>query len=218
MEKFDVIVIGAGAGENVVNDAITEGVKVALVEKGPLGGTCLNNGCIPSKMLIYPADVIRMAQDAKAVGVEATAKPDFRFIMDRTRAFVHGEEQESEEQLAKVKSLTMFRETAEFTGDHTLIVGGRTITAPKIVIATGARPLVPPIPGLKEAGFLDNITLLDLNQAPKSMIIIGGGLHRLRVRPLFLGHGHGCDHHTAAASAAERRGPGGGRDGHQGAG
>ncbi|MGA9138768.1 MAG: dihydrolipoyl dehydrogenase [Methanocella sp.] len=175
MEKFDVIVIGAGAGENVVNDAITEGRKVALVEKGPLGGTCLNNGCIPSKMLIYPADVIRMAQDAKAVGVEATAKPDFRFIMDRTRAFVHGEEQESEEQLAKVKSLTMFRETAEFTGDHTLTAGGRTITAPKILIATGARPLIPPIPGLKEAGFLDNITLLDLNQAPKSMIIIGGG-------------------------------------------
>ena len=68
MEKFDVIVIGAGAGENVVSDAITEGVKVALVEKGPLGGTCLNNGCIPSKMLIYPADVIRMAQDARAVG------------------------------------------------------------------------------------------------------------------------------------------------------
>jgi mycothione reductase len=175
MEKFDVIVIGAGAGENVVNDALAEGVKVALVEKGPLGGTCLNNGCIPSKMLIYPADVIRTAQDAKAVGVEATAHPDFRFIMDRMRKFVRGEEQESEEQLAKVKTLTTFRDTAEFTGDHTLTVGGRTITASKIVIATGARPLVPPIPGLKEAGFLDNITLLDLNQAPKSLIIIGGG-------------------------------------------
>ncbi len=90
MDKFDVIVIGAGAGENVVNDALTEGVKVALIEKGPLGGTCLNNGCIPSKMLIYPADVIRAAQDAKAVGVTATTKPDFRFIMDRMRAFVTG--------------------------------------------------------------------------------------------------------------------------------
>ncbi len=69
----------------------------------------------------------------------------------------------------------MFRDTAEFTGDHTLTVGGKTITAPKIVIASGARPLIPPIPGLKEAGFLDNITLLALNQAPKSMVIIGGG-------------------------------------------
>jgi dihydrolipoamide dehydrogenase len=175
MDKFDVIVIGAGAGENVVNDALAEGVKVALIEKGPLGGTCLNNGCIPSKMLIYPADVIRTAQDAKAVGVTATAKPDFRFIMDRMRAFVREEEQESEEQLKTVKNLTMIREVAEFTGDHTLVAGGRTITAPKIVIATGARPLVPPIPGLEEAEFLDNITLLDLNKAPESLIIIGGG-------------------------------------------
>ena len=101
MEKFDVIVIGAGAGENVVSSAIAEGLNVALVERGPLGGTCLNNGCIPSKMLIYPADVIRMAQDAKAVGVEATAKPDFRFIMDRMRAFVREEREESEESLEK---------------------------------------------------------------------------------------------------------------------
>ena len=175
MEKFDLIVIGAGAGENVVNSALAEGLNVALVERGPLGGTCLNNGCIPSKMLIYPADVIRMAQDAKAVGVEATGKPDFRFIMDRMRAFVRGEREESEESFKQIKKLAWIRETAEFTGDHTMKAGNSTITAPKIVIATGARPSVPPIPGLKEAGFLDNITLLDLNEAPKSLIVIGGG-------------------------------------------
>jgi mycothione reductase len=175
MEKFDVIVIGAGAGENVVNSAIAEGLKVALVERGPLGGTCLNNGCIPSKMLIYPADVIRMAQDAKAVGVEATAKLDFRFIMDRMRSFVREEREESEESFQKIKNLTLIKETAEFVGDHVLKAGNRTITAPKIVIATGARPQVPPIPGLKEAGFLDNVTLLDLNAAPKSLIVLGGG-------------------------------------------
>jgi dihydrolipoamide dehydrogenase len=175
MERFDVIVIGAGAGENVVSSALAEGLNVALVERGLLGGTCLNNGCIPSKMLIYPADVIRMAQDAKAVGVEATAKPDFRFIMERMRAFVREEREESEETFGKMKNLTWIRETAEFVSDHVLKAGNRTITAPKIVIATGARPLVPPIPGLKEAGFLDNVSLLDLNAAPKSLIILGGG-------------------------------------------
>jgi dihydrolipoamide dehydrogenase len=175
MEKFDVIVIGAGAGENVVNTALAEGLTVAVVERGPPGGTCLNNGCIPSKMLIYPADVIRTAQDAKAVGVEATAKPDFRFIMDRMRSFVREEREESEESFEKMKNLTWIRETAGFVSDHVLKAGSRTITAPKIVIATGARPLVPPIPGLKEAGFLDNITLLDLDEAPKSLLILGGG-------------------------------------------
>ncbi len=175
MEKFDLIVIGAGAGENLVSDALGEGVTVALVEKGPLGGTCLNNGCIPSKMLIYPADVIRTAQDARAVGVAATAKPDFRFIMDRMRAFVRGERAESEESMAAAKNATWIKATAEFVGDHALKAGDRTITAPNIVIATGARPLVPPIPGLQEAGFLDNVTLLDLDEAPRSLIIVGGG-------------------------------------------
>jgi len=175
MEKFDVIVIGAGAGENVVSSVLAEGLTVALVERGPLGGTCLNNGCIPSKMLIYPADVIRMAQDAKAVGVETTAKPDFRFIMDRMRSFVREEREESEVSFGSIKNLTWIKETAEFTGDHLLKAGNRTITAPKIIIATGARPLVPPIPGLKETGFLDNISLLDLNAAPKSLIVLGGG-------------------------------------------
>ena len=64
MDRFDLIVIGSGAGMNVVFSAVEQGLKVALVEQGPLGGTCLNNGCIPSKMLIYPADVLRTAQDA----------------------------------------------------------------------------------------------------------------------------------------------------------
>ena len=175
MEKFDVIVIGAGAGENLVGDVAGTGKSVALVERGPLGGTCLNNGCIPSKMLIYPADVIRTAQDAKAVGVEATLKPDFRFIMDRMRSFVAGERQESEESMEKAKNVAWIKATAEFAGDHVLKADGREITAPKIVVATGARPSVPPIPGLKEAGFLDNISLLRLDEAPESLVIVGGG-------------------------------------------
>ncbi len=175
MEKFDVIVIGAGAGENVLSATLAAGLNVALVEHGPPGGTCLNNGCIPSKILIYPADVIRMAQDANAVGLSATLKPDFRFIMDRMRSIVGREREDSTAALDNAKNLTWIKETAEFAGDHVLKAGNRTITAPKIVIATGARPLVPPIPGLKEAGFLDNITLLDLDEAPKSLLILGGG-------------------------------------------
>lgn len=175
MEQFDLIVIGSGAGEIVMNDALGEGLTVALVDPGPLGGTCLNNGCIPSKMLIYPADVIREAQEAKAVGVQATARPDFGFIMDRMRAFVDRERRGMEETLPGVEHLTWLKETAEFTGSHTLQAGGREITAPKIVIASGARALIPPIPGLKEAGYLDNVSLLQLRELPKSLLVIGGG-------------------------------------------
>jgi mycothione reductase len=90
MEKFDVIVIGSGSGMVVVSRALEEGLKVALVEKGPLGGTCLNNGCIPSKVLIYPADVISTLKDAKNVGVDgAVNKADFSFIMKRAWDIIH---------------------------------------------------------------------------------------------------------------------------------
>ena len=71
MDKFDLIVVGSGAGTHVASQARHEGLKVALVDQGPAGGTCLNNGCVPSKMIIYPADVIRTIQDARAVGVHA---------------------------------------------------------------------------------------------------------------------------------------------------
>ncbi|HMK46107.1 MAG TPA: dihydrolipoyl dehydrogenase [Methanocella sp.] len=175
MEQFDLIVIGSGAGELVMNDAITEGLNVALVDPGPLGGTCLNNGCIPSKMLIYPADVIRMAHDAKAVGVQAMLKPDFKFIMDRMRSFVDGERRTMEEGVLRADRVTWIKEIAEFAAPHTLKAGRKEINAPKIVIASGARALIPPLPGLQETGYLDNVSLLQLRDLPKSIIILGGG-------------------------------------------
>jgi dihydrolipoamide dehydrogenase len=179
MDKFDLIVIGTGAGTHVASQAANEGLKVALVDQGPAGGTCLNNGCIPSKMLIYPADVIRTIQDARAVGVHAEINEiDFPAIMSRMHAVVDKARTKLEEALKTKENLTYFQEKVEFIGDYILQVGGesgRTITAPKIVIATGARSLVPPIPGLLETGFLDNVSLLDLKALPASLIIIGAG-------------------------------------------
>ncbi len=176
MDKFDLIVIGSGAGTHVASQAGHAGLKVALVDQGPTGGTCLNTGCIPSKMLIYPADVIRTIQDAGAVGVHASIDEiDFPAIMSRMHAVVDKTRTDLEEALAAKENLTYFQERAEFVDDYVLAVGGKTITAPKIVIATGARSLVPPIPGLQEAGFLDNVSLLQLKALPQSLIIIGAG-------------------------------------------
>jgi dihydrolipoamide dehydrogenase len=179
MDKFDLIVIGTGAGTHVASQAANEGLKVALVGHGPTGGTCLNNGCIPSKMLIYPADVIRTIQDARAVGVHADVNEiDFPAIMSRMHKVVDKGRTNLEEALKTKENLTYFQEKAEFIDDYVLRVGGesdKTITAPKIVIATGARSLVPPIPGLLETGFLDNVSLLRLKALPQSLIIIGAG-------------------------------------------
>lgn len=176
MEKFDLIVIGSGAGLSVVSDALKEEMRVALMEHGPPGGTCFNTGCIPSKMLIYPADVIRTLEDARAVGIEGHIdRIDIKKIMGRTHSVVGETRSDMEEQIRSEENLTWYRDTAEFVGDYTLKSGGITLTAPSIVIASGARPLIPPIPGLREAGFIDNVSLLDLERLPQSLIIVGGG-------------------------------------------
>lgn len=175
MDRFDLIVIGSGAGDLVVNYAIGDGLKVALVDKGPIGGTCLNNGCIPSKMLLYPADVIREAQEAAAVGIRATLEPDFGQIMEHMWAFVSEQSGEMEQGLRHTENLAFYKDLAEFTGPHTLRVSNQEITAPRVVIASGSRALIPSIPGLKETGYLDNVSLLQLRQPPGSLLILGGG-------------------------------------------
>jgi len=176
MLSFDVIVIGSGAGYNVVLSAANEGKKVAFVDKGPLGGTCLNNGCIPSKILITPADIIRNFQDAKAIGVEGkVTKVDFPLILDRFRKLQEHEHEDMLDEIKASKNITYYPMIGEFVSDYTLKVGDETITAPRIAIATGTRPAVPPIPGLKETGYIDNITLLNLKKLPESLAIIGAG-------------------------------------------
>lgn len=174
--RFDLIVIGSGAGMNVAAQAVQEGMSVALLEHGEIGGTCLNVGCIPSKMLIYPAEVIRMLEDARPLGIEgAITKVDFSRIMGRMRHFIEEERRGMEEAVLGTDNLEWFRGTGKFIGDHQLKVGDQEIIAEKIVIASGARAEIPPLPGLKEAGYLDNVSVLSLDHLPESLLILGGG-------------------------------------------
>jgi dihydrolipoamide dehydrogenase len=176
MENFDVIIIGSGAGMNVASNAVNAGLRVAVAEHYLMGGTCLNNGCIPSKILLYPADIIRKMGEAEELGIKSRVEGvDFQFIMNRTRNFVREDREGMERSIESVDRLVWFRDTAEFVGDHTLKVGKKTITAPKVIIASGSRTLIPDIPGLKETGYLDNISVLELKKLPKSIIIMGGG-------------------------------------------
>jgi dihydrolipoamide dehydrogenase len=176
MEEYDLIVIGSGAGMNVASNAVQSGMRVAVAERGLLGGTCLNTGCIPSKVLLYPADVIREMDDARKIGVEASVtKIDFPLIMQRMRSFVTVDREQMEQGVSMVDALTLYRDTAEFVGDYQLRVGEEAITAPRIVIASGARALVPPIEGLQETEYIDHVSVLDLESLPQSLIIIGGG-------------------------------------------
>jgi dihydrolipoamide dehydrogenase len=176
MNKFDLIVIGAGAGLRVASTAAKIDLEVALVDPGPVGGVCLNTGCTPSKILIRPADIVRSLEDAHAVGIEGVVvEKDFQKIMSRMRSFVDNRRRHLEEAIKSMDRITWFKETAEFTGASELKVGDKTLTAPKILIATGARALIPPLPGLKETGYLDHASLLKLDRPPRSIIVIGAG-------------------------------------------
>jgi len=176
MKKYDMIVIGSGCGLNIVNEALAHDMNVALVDKGPLGGTCANLGCIPSKMLIFAADRITEIQEAKKLGVEGEVKNiDFNFIMERMRKVVGDEEQRMRHELSYVDNLDFYGGEGHFVDDYTMEVTGEKIKADKVFIAAGARPLIPPIAGLDGVEYLTNETVLQLKQRPESLTIIGGG-------------------------------------------
>lgn len=175
-KKFDVVIIGSGSGMNVGARAISHGLKVAVVEHGLWGGLCLNRGCIPSKMLIFPADVVRMAQGGGKLGVTASIESvDFKSIMQRTRRHVREEREPLERSAQNHPKLTWYRETGEFVGDHTLKVGDDKIKGKMIFIASGTRPLVPKIDGLEDVEYLTNDTVFGLDEKPERLLVIGGG-------------------------------------------
>jgi dihydrolipoamide dehydrogenase len=176
MEQFDVIVIGSGSGMLIASAAVEQGFKVALVDHGKMGGTCINVGCVPSKMLIYPADVLATMEEAKKLGINATVNSvDFNNIMSRMHALVNHDSEQQASAVEATENLTWFKESAEFTSEYTLQVGAHTITAKMIFIVSGARTVIPPVKGIENVSYLTSDTVLELTTQPKSILIVGGG-------------------------------------------
>jgi mycothione reductase len=176
MIEYDAIVVGSGAGMNVTSKASREGLKVAIVDRDPMGGTCLNRGCIPSKVMIHPADIIKTVQEAEKVGVFAKVEGiDFEHLMKRTWKIVLHDRHEMEEAIKRDPNVDFYNQVGEFVSDYTMKIGTKTVTAPKVVIASGARPFIPPIKGLGEVGFLTNRNVFDIKEVPDSLLIVGGG-------------------------------------------
>lgn len=176
MEKYDVLVIGSGSGMIVAANAVANGQKTALVESGPLGGTCLNRGCVPSKMLIYPADVVAMIREAKGLGIDVKIDSiDFKRIIGNMRRLVSEDVERQAKALETAKSIRWFKDAGEFISDYTLKMGNEVIRAERIFIVSGARPAIPKIKGTETTDYLTSDTVLKLETLPKSMIIIGGG-------------------------------------------
>ena len=167
MEHFDVIVIGSGSGMLVASAAVDQGFRVALVEHGRMGGTCINVGCVPSKMLIYPVDIITAIKGAEALGIHATINSiDFGSIMSRMHELVNHDSEQQAHAVEATPNMVWFKETGEFVSDYTMQVGGHTITAETIFIVSGARTALPLIKGIDKIGYLTSDTVLQLQTPP----------------------------------------------------
>jgi mycothione reductase len=176
MRKYDVTVIGSGCGLNIVNEALAHGLRVALVDKGPLGGTCPNLGCIPSKMLIFPAERITEIQEAKKLSIETDMRSiDFKSIMERMRKEVREDREHLRHELSYMDNLDFYEGEGHFVDDYTVEVNGEKIKGDKVFIASGSRPLIPPIKGLESIDYLTNETVLQLTERPEDLVIVGGG-------------------------------------------
>jgi len=176
MKKYDVIVVGSGSGGEIVEAALSHGYSVAWVDKGPLGGTCLNVGCIPSKMLIYPADRIVEIQEAEKLGIKAEIKDiDFSKIMEHMREPIQESHKHMEQGLQSIENFTYFKGVGHFVNDYIIDINKERIQGEKIFLGSGARPLIPPIKGIENIDYLTNETVFNLTQKPQSMVIIGGG-------------------------------------------
>ncbi len=175
--KYDLAVIGAGsAGLSVAAAAAQFGEKVVLFEKSEMGGDCLNSGCVPSKSLLAAAKAAQAQRSSAHFGVAAVSpKVDYAQVMHHVHSVIARIAPfDSQERFEKM-GVTVVRAPVRFTGTSSLEAEGITYTARRIVIATGSRAGVPPIPGLQDVPYLTNETLFKNRELPKHLIIIGGG-------------------------------------------
>lgn len=175
MEKFDVIVIGSGGGTKIALPAARKGLKTALIEQSSFGGTCLNRGCIPSKMLIYPADLLLQLKQAHRLNLKINQPigADFAAMVERVNRTVSEMSQQMSEQVAKMDHLELISGQAQFVDDNVIQVNGRELQADKVFIATGAIPAVPDIDGLSQTPYMTSNEALQCQELPKRMIVIG---------------------------------------------
>ncbi len=174
---FDIAVIGGGsAGLSVAAAAAQFGEKIVLFEKSEMGGDCLNSGCIPSKSLIAAAKAAHAQRSSSPYGVSAVdPKVDYAKVMAYVQSVIATIAPLDSQERFEGLGVTVVRAPARFTGKRTLEAGGKIYEARRIVIATGSRAGIPPIPGLDNIPYLTNETIFKNRVMPKHLIIIGGG-------------------------------------------
>jgi mercuric reductase len=184
---YDIAVIGAGSAAFAAAIRATSlGARVALIERGTLGGTCVNVGCIPSKHLLAASHTYRIAGDHPFDGIQTRqAGVDLPALISKKKAVVDELRQEKYIDLAEHYGFEIISGHARFAGPDRLDVDGQEIAATRTVIATGSAPWAPPIDGLDTAGYLTSTTAMELSELPESFVVIGGNYIGLELGQVF---------------------------------
>ncbi|MFB6144548.1 MAG: FAD-dependent oxidoreductase, partial [Candidatus Nanohaloarchaea archaeon] len=188
MKEFELIVIGSGSGLDVASGIANRGKNVAVVEPGRLGGTCLNRGCIPSKMLIHRADLAEEINDSERFGLHASLEEvDFEDIIEEVNHEVHSDADSIKQGLKNSDRHTLYQEEARFIDEKVLELkdSGEKITSDTIVVAAGSRPFIPPIDGADEVDYWTSKEALNPDYQPDELIMVGGGYISLELAHFY---------------------------------
>lgn len=184
---YDLLVIGSGSAAFAAAIKARElGATVALVERGTVGGTCVNVGCVPSKALLRPAELYHQAGHSPFPGIEVSAGGvDLAALVASKDELVEALRRQKYLDLLDVYDIDLIRGTARFVDPHTVEVDGRRITASRYLVATGASPWAPPIDGLEDTGYLTSTTALELGEVPAELIVVGANAIGLELGQLL---------------------------------
>ena len=188
MENFDAIVIGTGqAGPALATRLANSDWKVAIIERDRFGGTCVNNGCIPTKTLVASAKAIHMARSGDVFGFRISGAIDVDMIKVKARKdAISGESNKGVENwLRSTENLTIYQGHAKFTGPNTVNVGDVNLRADKIFINVGAHAFVPPFKGLDQIDYFTSETVMDIDFLPEHLIIVGGSYIGLEFAQMY---------------------------------
>jgi mycothione reductase len=178
VKNYDLIVVGSGSAMNLVDPMLERNpkMKIAVIDKDEPGGICLTRGCIPSKILLYPAELVRTIEEADELGLVVELKrPDFAKIMARMRRLIDADIDSIRNGLSHSENIDYYNAPAEFVAPYTMSVSGETITSKLIFLCVGSQPIIPQIKGLGEVGYLTSDTVFRLKQLPESIALVGGG-------------------------------------------
>jgi mycothione reductase len=185
----DLLIIGAGSGNSIIGPEHDDW-DVAIAEPWDFGGTCMNRGCIPSKMFVHAADLALSARRGPALGVHTSFQAaDWPAIRDRVFGRIDPIAAAGLEYRNSLENVTVYRHSARFTGERTVDLGGLEVTADRIVIAAGARSLVPDVPGLADTPFCTSDDVMRLDELPDRLVILGGGFIAAEMAHVFDGLG-----------------------------